>query len=49
MGAWAADSLAWCVEKGILKGRGDGILDPTATATRAECAVMLNRFIDLLK
>ena len=46
---WAVDSLAWCVENGILQGKGGGILDSTATSTRAEVAVMLQRFVNLMK
>lgn len=49
VGSWAADSLAWCVENGILKGKGADTLDPQADATRAEVAVMLQRFINLVK
>ena len=48
-GSWAADGVAWCVENGILKGKGRNDLDPTANVTRAEVAVMLDRFIDLIK
>lgn len=46
---WAAESMAWCVTNGILKGKGNATLASTATATRAEVAVMLQRFIDLIK
>ncbi len=46
--SWARDAMAWCVEKGILQGKGGGALDPTAQVSRAEMAVMLNRFIDLV-
>ena len=48
-GAWAVDGVAWCVANGILKGKGNDTLDPTAIVTRAEVAVMLDRFISLLK
>ncbi len=48
-GDWAVDGVAWCVAKGILKGKGQNNLDPTANVTRAEVAVMLDRFIDLIK
>ena len=43
---WAADAMAWAVEKGILTGTPDGRLNPQGTATRAEAAVMLRRFAD---
>ena len=45
---WASEAMVWCVDKGILKGNGYGGLNPAGTATRAECAVMLDRFIGLL-
>ena len=48
-GGWASDGVAWCVEKGILQGKGANNLDPTAKVTRAEVAVMLDRFIALIK
>lgn len=48
-GGWAVDGVAWCVEQGILKGKGQDNLDPTDNVTRAEVAVMLDRFIALLK
>ncbi len=48
-GSWAVDGVAWCVQNGILKGKGNDTLDPTAEVTRAEVAVMLDRFIALLK
>ena len=45
---WAADAMSWCVGEGILKGNGYGSLNPAGTASRAECATMLDRFIGLL-
>lgn len=47
-GDWAANGVAWCVENGILKGKGKNGLDPTAPVTRGEVAVMLERFISLI-
>jgi hypothetical protein len=46
---WAKDSVAWCVEQGIVQGKGGGVLDPAAEVTRAETASMLLRFLNLLK
>ena len=43
---WAVDALRWAAEKGILSGRGDGILDPAGQATRAETARMLMNFLE---
>ncbi len=48
-GSWAVDGVAWCVANGILKGKGQNNLDPTAKVTRAEVAVMLDRFIALIQ
>lgn len=42
---WAADAMAWAVENGIIKGKGNGVLDPKGKATRAEAASMLMRFL----
>lgn len=47
--SWAAEGMAWCVENGILRGKGNNVIDPRANATRAEAAVMLQRLIDLMK
>ena len=44
---WAADALRWCVGKGIITGKGGGILDPLGDANRAEIATMLMRFMQL--
>ena len=43
--AWANQSMAWAVNAGILSGRGNNTLAPTAGATRAEMAVMLQQFV----
>ena len=48
-GDWAVEGVAWCVERGILKGKGGNALDPAAQVTRAEAAVMLERFVALTK
>ena len=32
-GTWAVDGVAWCVQNGILKGKGNDTLDPTAEVT----------------
>lgn len=41
---WAKDAMRWAVRTGIVAGKGNAILDPTGTATRAEVAAMLVRF-----
>lgn len=45
--AWAEQSMAWAVEKGLVSGR-DGALEPGGNATRAEAATILTRFIELM-
>ena len=47
--AYAKDALCWAVDTGILNGKGNGILDPTGKATRAEVAAMLMRYCDTLE
>ena len=47
--AWANQSMAWVVNAGILSGRGNNTLAPTAGATRAEMAVMLQQFVGLME
>lgn len=42
---WALDALRWAVERGILTGKGGGILDPQGQATRAEVAAVLMRYM----
>lgn len=43
---WAAAPLRWAVERGIVSGKGSGVLDPQGTATRAEAAQMLKNFLE---
>lgn len=43
--SYATDALAWAVKNQILQGKGDGVLDPKGTATRAEAAQMLLNFM----
>ena len=44
---WSKDAMCWAIENGIVTGKGNAILDPTGTATRAEVAAMLTRFHNL--
>ena len=44
---WAIDGLNWALGQGIVTGMGDGILVPQGTATRAQAAAMLMRFVEL--
>ena len=47
--AYAEKAVQWCVKSGILTGKTSSTLAPKATATRAECAAMLQRFASLTK
>ena len=42
--AWALEAMDWAVNAGLLSGKGNGVLDPTGTATRAEVAQILMNF-----
>ena len=46
---YAEKAVQWCVKNGILTGKTSTTLAPKATATRAECATMLQRFASLTK
>ena len=41
---WAEEAISWAVGVGLLSGKGNGILDPTGTATRAEVAQILMNY-----
>ena len=41
---WAREAVGWAVDSGLIHGRTNGDLDPAAPLTRAEMAVILNRF-----
>lgn len=45
---YAREPLAWATENGILTGRMNASIDPAAGATRAETAVILQRFVTYL-
>lgn len=47
--AYAEKAVQWCVKNGILTGKTSSTLAPKATATRAECAAMLQSFASLTK
>jgi len=46
---YAATAMAWAVEHGIITGVTDSTLAPQGTATRAQCAAMLMRFVENVK
>ncbi|HHY11386.1 MAG TPA: S-layer homology domain-containing protein, partial [Firmicutes bacterium] len=43
---WALEAMQWAVGSGLISGKGNGILEPTGPATRAEAAAILQRFIE---
>lgn len=47
--AYAEKAVQWCVKNGILTGKTSSTLALKATATRAECAAMLQRLASLTK
>ena len=48
---WAVEAIKWAVERGIISGKGnatDGYrIAPTSSATRIECAAMMNKFSEV--
>lgn len=44
--AFAVDAMKWAVGAGLITGKDDGTkIDPQGTATRAECAAIITRFM----
>ena len=43
---WAVNAALYCQTTGIITGRDGGAFAPKGTATRAEVAVILGRFIN---
>jgi hypothetical protein len=46
--SYAAEAMNWAVSAGIIGGTGDGTLNPSGSASRAEVATMLQRFTGVL-
>ena len=42
------EALQWANAEGLINGKGDGVLDPKGQATRAEAAVILTRFNEVV-
>ena len=42
---WAHDAMQWCVAKGLLQGSDNGALLPNGTATRAQIATIMMRYL----
>ena len=43
---YAKTAMQWAVGSGLVKGKSGNLLDPQGTATRAEIAAMIHRFIE---
>ncbi len=43
---WAVDAVKWAVAEGFIRGMGDGTIAPQSTATRAEIASLVMRFVE---
>lgn len=46
---WSKEALQWAVDKGILFGSEEGILNPKGIATRAQVATVMKRFIEFIE
>ena len=46
---WALTAFTWAMNKDLISGKSGNILDPLATATRAEVAVIMQNFVNLTK
>ena len=40
------EAMQWAVGSGLIRGKGNNLLDPTGPATRAEVAAILERLIE---
>ena len=47
--AWAKDGVAWANAAGIVSGTSATTLSPNGSATRAQVATMLCRYLDYAK
>ena len=45
-GDWAVDAMNWAISVGLLQGDAEGTIRPGDTATRAEIAALMVRFVD---
>lgn len=43
---WAGQAMLWATVEGIIEGDENGLINPTATATRAQAATILMRFCE---
>ncbi len=47
--AWAAEAMSWAVSAGLINGIGENMLDPGGSATRAQVAVIFDRFCKMIE
>ena len=45
---WAKEAMTWAVDASIINGLSDKTLNPSGTTTRAQAAVMLQRFVEFI-
>lgn len=43
---YAEEAMQWAVGAGVISGKGGTLLDPQGSATRAECAAIIQRFME---
>ena len=43
--SWARNAVNWAVSKKLINGKPGNIIDPQGTATRAEIAAVIQRFV----
>ena len=46
---WALSAFTWALGEKLIAGKAGDLLDPLATATRAEVAVIMQNFVNLTK
>lgn len=44
--SWAKDAMVWAMDIGLIEGDENGAVAPTATATRAQAAAIIMRYIE---
>ena len=47
--SYAEEAIKWSVGKCLISGKGNGTLDPSGNATRAEVSAILQRFVENIK
>ena len=46
IGAWSADAISWAVAEGLMTGMPGNLFAPAGTATRAQIATVLMRYVE---